>query len=740
MEPVLPMRSYAKVVRGRQYGNHEKELRIKNSETQFEEKGENKNKNRKEERKNDERKMWQEKGVSKRWVGLEYNVKQEDSAWLDHCYVGLAHSIEIVHNFHEKFYMEDVEDDDVANKSDESNGKFGPPEEVTKAAEAMSKSAIQIQKEVERVNSARDKGVARQIWKTDKAVGKNSGSLERHGMKQIGGPNLHEGSPSYAASFNLGLAQKTCEGPNPNSKSVAEAEDSADSGKERCRNREHEAERKEKSVTEMENNRDCEHAEETKESTEEDLPQESHGKSKEGVQIWRNERPKRAVKMRKKKISLCSSVYSKSEVVGKMKGKRRIGNQQGEGRVDPEFVRIEEMESRDRQTKTELGRQGAGDVKKKECPEALYVYGILRCSGKKKDLMGSNYIGVNGLWGEDLTPVNVLNVYSPCHLTGKRALREEVMSLIRSRKGKWCIGGDFNAVRSVEERAGCKEVLREMSEFNCFIHDARLVDLTLVGRKYTWYNFNGQSMSRIDRFSLSEEWLMKCSDVKQWGLRRTVSDHCPVMLKNDRIDWGPKPFRFFDVWLEQLGCKEMISNVWRSTMIKGWKGFVLKEKLKRTKQALKEWSGRSMAEVDCKINEVEREIVAIDKRGEEVQLSAEDSKKRRNSFLNLWRNLKINERMWQQKSRKMWLKEGDANTRFFHRSVKGRWRRNEMNCIQIDGEQHTGVAQIKEEVVKYFKKMFTEEKWNRPKLDGINFKQISQTDNELLMAPFTEEE
>ncbi|GLT38047.1 hypothetical protein SLA2020_238060 [Shorea laevis] len=232
-------------------------------------------------------------------------------------------------------------------------------------------------------------------------------------------------------------------------------------------------------------------------------------------------------------------------------------------------------------------------------------------------------------------------------------------------------------------------------------------------------------MSRIDRYLLSKEWLMKWSDVKQWGLRKKVSDHCPIMLKNERIDWGPKLFRFFDVWLEQSGCKEMISHVWRSTMIKGWKGFVLKEKLKRTKQALKEWSGSSMVDVDCKINEAEREITAIDKRGEDAKLSTEDSEKRRNSFLDLWSNLKIKERMWQQKSRKMWLTEGDANTRFFHRCVKGRWRRNDMNCIQIDGEQHLGVVQIREEVAKYFEKMFTEDKRNRPKLDGVNFKQIS---------------
>ncbi|GLT32017.1 hypothetical protein SLA2020_067120 [Shorea laevis] len=51
-----------------------------------------------------------------------------------------------------------------------------------------------------------------------------------------------------------------------------------------------------------------------------------------------------------------------------------------------------------------------------------------------------------------------------------------------------------------------------------------------------------------------------------------------------------------------------------------------------------------------------------------------------------------------------------------------------------------GVVQIREEVAKYFEVMFTEGKWNMPKLDGINFKQISQTNNEFLTAPFTEEE
>ncbi|GKV23017.1 hypothetical protein SLEP1_g32806 [Rubroshorea leprosula] len=359
---------------------------------------------------------------------------------------------------------------------------------------------------------------------------------------------------------------------------------------------------------------------------------------------------------------------------------------------------------------------------------------------KKEVLGGDNYIGVFGLWGEDQTPVYIVNVYSPCLLAGKKALWEELLNLINSRKGNRCLGGDFNAVRSVDERAGSNGVSKEMEEFDSFIQDAGLVDLPLTGRKYTWYNSNGLYMSRLDRFLFSEDWLMKWGDIRQWGLKRTVSDHCPILIKEEKVDWGPKPFKFFDAWLDQPGCMEMIRKVWNSAEIKGWKGYRLKEKLKKTKKALKEWSGNSMPEVDKKINEAEMEIAALDSKGENNHLSTMEVDRRRRCFLQLWENLKIKESMWQQKSRKMWLKEGDANTKFFHRCVKSRWRKNEINSVQIKGKRCVGVAEIREQVAQYFEEMFAEEKWQRPKLDGINFKQISLADNVLLTSPFSEEE
>ncbi|GKV26106.1 hypothetical protein SLEP1_g35459 [Rubroshorea leprosula] len=490
-------------------------------------------------------------------------------------------------------------------------------------------------------------------------------------------------------------------------------------------------------------------------------------------------------KMRKRRIRTCSSVYSREgftqQGLQERRGRRGRCRGRAENRVQPGFVasptgevagesigdsciqncnrsikkqmkkdlakeiweiakqlgavaeneediiqRLEELESRDNRAKTD--REKIGTVAREE------VF------NKRELLEGNGFIGVYGVWGEEEVPVYIVNIYAPCNATGKRSLWEELQCLICNRRGRWCLGGDFNAIRTAGERHGCRETTREMRDFNAFIHSAELIDLPMVGRKFTWYNSNGQQMSRLDRFLLSNEWMLNWEDVKQWGLKRTISDHCPILLKREKVDWGPKPFKFFNAWMDQPGCTEIIRNAWNSCEVKGGFGLRFKERLKSTKKALKMWNGSSMTNVDRKIMEAEKEIEEVDKKGENSLLTHMDIEKRRGCFIDLWNNLKIKENMWQQKSRKMWLKEGDANTKYFHRSVNGRRRRNEICSIMIEGKQLSGVTEIKEGVAEYFQKLFTEEVWQRPKLDGMDFKQISQADNEFLTAPFNEDE
>lgn len=76
----------------------------------------------------------------------------------------------------------------------------------------------------------------------------------------------------------------------------------------------------------------------------------------------------------------------------------------------------------------------------------------------------------------------------------------------------------------------------------------------------------------------------------------------------------------------------------------------------------------------------------------------------------------------------------------FHACVKGRRRRNNILALKKGDSWIEGAAEIKEEVRSHFQNFFLESKESRLVLDGINFAQISDIDNEDLIAPFSLEE
>jgi len=83
---------------------------------------------------------------------------------------------------------------------------------------------------------------------------------------------------------------------------------------------------------------------------------------------------------------------------------------------------------------------------------------------------------------------------------------------------------------------------REIKGFNDFIGKSVLVDISLVGRKFTWYKANRMVNSRIDRVLVSKEWLDAWPRCQQFVLNRSISDHCAVVVKEVFIDWGPRSF------------------------------------------------------------------------------------------------------------------------------------------------------------------------------------------------------
>ncbi|GKD16015.1 RNA-directed DNA polymerase, eukaryota, partial [Tanacetum coccineum] len=168
----------------------------------------------------------------------------------------------------------------------------------------------------------------------------------------------------------------------------------------------------------------------------------------------------------------------------------------------------------------------------------------------------SSYIDmkmVNNLWGSDDVDyvkedaavlgrwrgvndmVGFVNVYGPRNESDRKTLWCRISAVIGNVNACWCIFGDFNEVRRLDERMNTDFSTMGALEFNDFIRRANLTDVPLGGKRYTRISDDG------DRFLVSEEFQRVWRSIGSVALDRKLSDHCPIVLLDKGIDFGPKP-------------------------------------------------------------------------------------------------------------------------------------------------------------------------------------------------------
>uniref|UniRef100_A0A2N9J257 Reverse transcriptase domain-containing protein n=1 Tax=Fagus sylvatica TaxID=28930 RepID=A0A2N9J257_FAGSY len=259
----------------------------------------------------------------------------------------------------------------------------------------------------------------------------------------------------------------------------------------------------------------------------------------------------------------------------------------------------------------------------------------------------------------------------------------------------WVVGGDFNAIRFPSERLGASHFTSSMHAFSDFISSCRLRDLPLEGGLFTWSNNReNEAMSRIDRFLFSEDWDGFFPMILQKRLPRILSDHFPIILECGDFSRGRRPFRFENMWLKAEGFKERVQGM----------------------------------------------LIALDAVADTRHLTGEELNNRVRIVADLERTSLLEEISWRQKSRALWLKEGDKNTKFFHRLANSNRRYNTISSLSINGVMSTDSDAISEYITNFYNHLFEEEENDRPLLDGLDFSMIPEEDALWLERPFGEEE
>ncbi|XP_045801716.1 uncharacterized protein LOC123895416 [Trifolium pratense] len=278
------------------------------------------------------------------------------------------------------------------------------------------------------------------------------------------------------------------------------------------------------------------------------------------------------------------------------------------------------------------------------------------------------------------------NVYAPCDAGAKQVLWDSLSIKIQALgRSRVCVCGDFNAVRSVDERLSVRDGYRSSDHFsfNRFIDDNTLIDLPLCGRKYTWFKGDGRSMSRLDRFLLSGEWCLtwpNCTRLDEWG------------------------------------------------------GFVLKEKFKWIKTALKDWHTTHTQNLPSRIESLKDRLDVLDEKGGEEALSETELAEFHGVSSDIHSLSRLNASIYWQQSRSRWLNEGDANTKYFHSILASRRRVNVISSLQVDGSAVEGVASIRHAVVSHFASHFKAVNVERPGVENLTFKRLQATEASRLLA------
>ncbi|GJT71235.1 RNA-directed DNA polymerase, eukaryota, reverse transcriptase zinc-binding domain protein [Tanacetum coccineum] len=244
-----------------------------------------------------------------------------------------------------------------------------------------------------------------------------------------------------------------------------------------------------------------------------------------------------------------------------------------------------------------------------------------------------------------------------------------------------------------------------MQEFRNCINNTEAEDIGSTGFFYTWTkslrNADNSVLKKLDRIMVNERFIEEFTGSHGIFQPFLISDHSPAILIIPTV-WQKKTksFRFANYTADKPEFIAEVERGWK-IQVQGYKMYCLVKRLKSLKPVLNKlnWkNGDLTARVESlrvQLQEAQT-LVERDPHNSIIKSKAIEALNNYNEAVN------DEEKLLAQKTRIDWLNEGDKNSAFFHKMIKGRRSRNRVDSICDENR----VRYVNEEVPMQFVKHF----------------------------------
>ena len=206
----------------------------------------------------------------------------------------------------------------------------------------------------------------------------------------------------------------------------------------------------------------------------------------------------------------------------------------------------------------------------------------------------------------------LVNVYGPCDTMRRDAFVQWLYHIVIPSEDNWLILGDFNFIRSADNRNQPSGDTNDMFIFNEIIDHLGLLELPIKGRSYTWSNMQDSPLlEQLDWFFTSANWISDYPMTQVLPLAKTASDHVPCVVSIGTTIPKSNIFRFENFWIEQEGFMDCVKRSWSTSSVKSHITARLVDKFKRLRGHIKTWQ-RNISNLKLLIQKCTRVIFILD--------------------------------------------------------------------------------------------------------------------------------